>query len=44
MKGVPNKFAVIEDLSDEELEELHQKCRLQAEMALDHLVQRRSKA
>ena len=31
MKDVPNKFAIIEDLSDEELEALHEKCRTQAD-------------
>ncbi len=40
MKGVPNKFATIEDLSDEELEELHEKCRDQADEALQHLNRR----
>ena len=43
MKGVPNKFAVIEDLSDEELEELHDKCRKQAEEALEHLEERKAR-
>jgi low affinity Fe/Cu permease len=42
MEGVPNKFAVIEDLSDEELEALHQKCRTQAEAALEHLERRKA--
>lgn len=43
MKGVPNKFAAIEDLTDEELEALHHSCRLQAEETLEHLVQRNPK-
>lgn len=43
MKGVPNKFAVIEDLSDDELEALHDSCRSQAEQALEHLVKRKAK-
>ena len=30
MKGAENKFAAIEDLSDEELEELHNECRARA--------------
>ena len=42
MKGVSNEFAVIEDLSDEELEKLHQQCRQQAEHTLEHLNQRRA--
>lgn len=41
MKGVPNKFAVIEDLSDEELEDLHKQSRAHAEAALEHLERRR---
>ncbi len=44
MKGVPNKFAIIEDLSDEELEALHKNCRTQAEEAFEHLEQRKAKA
>ena len=44
MKGVSNEFAVIEDLSDEDLEKLHQQCRQQAEHTLEHLNQRRSEA
>jgi low affinity Fe/Cu permease len=43
MKGVSNEFATIEDLSDEELEELHNKCRGQAEAALKHLASRQAK-
>ncbi|HTQ82663.1 MAG TPA: low affinity iron permease family protein [Pseudolabrys sp.] len=41
MKGAQNKFAAVEDLSDEELEELHQECKKRAEFALDHLQRRR---
>jgi low affinity Fe/Cu permease len=41
LKGAENKFAAIEDLSDEELEELHNDCRLRAEQTLDHLENRR---
>jgi low affinity Fe/Cu permease len=40
MKGAENKFASIEDLSDKELEELHDECRARAEMTLDHLEKR----
>jgi low affinity Fe/Cu permease len=36
LKGVPDKFAMIEDLSDEELEALHEQCRAQAETAREH--------
>jgi low affinity Fe/Cu permease len=44
MKGVPDKFAIIEDLSDDELEALHEQCRKQAETALDHLNRRKAKS
>ena len=37
MKGAENKFAAIEDLTDEELEDLHEDCRGRAEMALKHI-------
>jgi len=42
MKGAENKFAAIEDLSDEELAELHEECRTRAEMTEQHLDRRRS--
>src|SRR3954452_2704019 len=42
LKDVSNEFATIEDLTDEELEELHEKCRSQAETALHHLNKRRA--
>jgi len=42
-KGAENRFAAIEDLSDEELEKLHDDCRSRAEMTLDHLRRRRSR-
>jgi low affinity Fe/Cu permease len=38
MKGAENKFASIEDLSEEELAELHDECRARAEMTLQHLT------
>jgi low affinity Fe/Cu permease len=41
MKGAENKFAAVEDLSDEELEELHQECKKRAEVTLDHLQRRK---
>jgi low affinity Fe/Cu permease len=44
MKGVSNKFAVIEDLSDEELEKLHEECKAQAEHTLHHLTKRKATA
>jgi low affinity Fe/Cu permease len=43
LKDVPNQFATIEDLSDEELEELHSKCRNQAEETLEQLTRRRAR-
>ena len=36
MKGAENKFAAIEDLTDEELEKLHDDCRQRAEITLTH--------
>ena len=43
MKEAENRFASIEDLSDAELEELHEECRARAEMTRSHLEGRRSK-
>jgi low affinity Fe/Cu permease len=40
MKGAKNKFAGIEDLSDEELNELHEECRARAEMTAEHIERR----
>ena len=40
MKGAQNKFAAIEDLSDEELEELHEDCRKRSELTAHHLERR----
>jgi low affinity Fe/Cu permease len=42
MKGAENKFASIEDLSDKELEELHEECRARVEMTSDRLERRRN--
>jgi len=42
MKGVPNRFAAIEDLSDKELEALHNESRKHAERMLEHLNRRRA--
>ncbi len=43
MKGAKNKFASIEDLSDQELAELHDDCRERAEMTAAHIESRRGK-
>jgi low affinity Fe/Cu permease len=40
-KGAENKFAAIEDLSDEELEQLHEECRARAETTFHHLERRK---
>jgi low affinity Fe/Cu permease len=42
MKGAKNKYASIEDLTDEELQELHDDCRMRAELTMDHLERRRT--
>ncbi len=44
MKGAKNKFAAIEDLSDDELADLHNDCRARAEMTGEHLENRRRRA
>ena len=44
MKGAENRFASIEDLTDEELEELHTQCRARAEETLGHIEARRGGA
>jgi low affinity Fe/Cu permease len=36
MKGAPNRIANIDDLSDDELERLHNDCRAHAELASSH--------
>jgi low affinity Fe/Cu permease len=41
MKGAQNKFATIEDLSDEDLQKLHEEFRARAEMTASHLERRR---
>lgn len=43
MKGAENKFAAIEDMTDEELEVLHEECRARAEMTLHHMNSRQGK-
>jgi len=40
MEGAQNKFADIEDLSDEELAELHEECRARVELTARHLDSR----
>jgi low affinity Fe/Cu permease len=42
MKGAENKFASIEDLTDEELEALHEDCRARVEMTLQHIEGRKA--
>jgi len=42
MKGAENKFAAIEDLSDEELQALHEECRARAETTLRHIEGRKA--
>ncbi len=44
MRGAENKFASIEDLSDEELQELHEDCRALVETTLSHINRRRDPA
>ena len=41
MKGAENKFAAIEDLTDEELEELHAESRARVEIACQYIEHRR---
>lgn len=42
MKDAEDKFAIIEDLTDEELEQLHAECRERAEKAASHIATRSS--
>ncbi len=42
LKGAKNKFASIEDLTDEELKELHDDCRARVEMTSHHLERRQT--
>jgi low affinity Fe/Cu permease len=44
IKDAEDRFASIEDLGDEELQELHEECRARAEMTLGHLERRRGAA
>ena len=43
MQGAENRFAAIEDLSDEELEKLHDECRKRVETTSRHIEDRRSR-
>ena len=42
MRGAENRLAVAEDLSDEELEELHQECKQRADKVFESLSARRA--
>ena len=42
-QNAENKFAALEDLTDEELHQLHEQCRHRAEMTLSHLESRKGK-
>ncbi len=42
MKEADNEFASIEDLTDEELQELHEECRTRADMTATHIERRRA--
>lgn len=44
MKGAENKFAAIEDLTDEELKTLHDDCRARVEMTSSHMEKRKKKS
>ena len=44
MKGAQNKFAAVEDLSDEELEELHEECQQRVQLTSSHLEKRHEKS
>jgi low affinity Fe/Cu permease len=43
MKEAQDRFAAIEDLTDEELHQLHEECRARAEKAREHIESRRAK-
>jgi low affinity Fe/Cu permease len=42
VRGAENRLAAAEDMTEEDLERLHQEYRARAETTLDHLEQRRS--
>ena len=41
MRGAENRLAAAEDMTEDDLERLHQEYRARAEATLDHLEQRR---
>ena len=41
MKGAENRFAAVEDMTDEELQDLHEQCKRRAEQTLSHIEERR---
>ena len=43
MKGAQNKFAAVEDLTDEELQELHEECRARVEMTAPNQCRERAR-
>ena len=43
MKGAKNEFAAIEDLSDEELQRVHEESRARVEMLTQHIEHRRAR-
>jgi len=43
LKGAENRLATVEDLSEQELEKLHEEYRHRAEATLDHLNRRRAR-
>jgi len=44
MKSAKNKFAALDDLTDEELQQLHDECHAQAQRASDSLKSRQGRA
>ena len=42
VRNAENRLATVEDLSDEELQELHEQYRVRAQQALDHINRRRT--
>jgi low affinity Fe/Cu permease len=42
MRGAEDRFAVAEEMTDEELEKLHEECRVRADKALESLTARRA--
>lgn len=42
MRGAEDRFAVAEEMTDEELQQLHEECRRRADLALESLAARRA--